>query len=146
MIALSLFLMATVAGDLPLEQSVALARSAVSVCAARGAPVSAAVVDADGIAIVILRGDGAKKPPVAAPRKAATAVKFQAPGSEMEPREASDPEFAALIKGNPELNAHGGSLPIYRAGKLVGGLAVADTDHGTADACAREALKANPVN
>lgn len=146
MIVLSLFLTAAAVGDLPLDQSVALARSAVSVCAARGALVSAAVVDADGIAIVILRGDGAKKAPVAAPRKAATAVKFQAPGSEMEPREASDPDFAALIKANPELNAHGGSLPIYKAGKLIGGLAVADTDHATADVCAREALKANPVN
>ncbi|MBP2161589.1 MULTISPECIES: heme-binding protein [Asticcacaulis] len=142
---LSLFMMAATAGDLPLDQSLALARSAISVCAAKGAPVSAAVVDADGIAIVILRGDGSKKPPVAAPRKAATAVRFQAPGSEMEPREASDPEFAALIKANPELNAHGGSLPIFKAGKLIGGLAVADIDHATADACAREALKANPV-
>lgn len=142
---LSLFMMAATAGDLPLDQSLALARSAISVCAAKGAPVSAAVVDADGIAIVTLRGDGSKKPPVAAPRKAATAVRFQVPGSEMEPREASDPEFAALIKANPELNAHGGSLPIFKAGKLIGGLAVADTDHATADACAREALKANPV-
>lgn len=149
MIALSLIAFAATAAvtDLPLETSLSLAKSAIEACEARGAPVSAAVVDQNGVPIVVLRGDGVTKPPVAAPRKAATAVKFAAPGSEMEPREASDPEFAAIIKANPELyNAHGGSVPIYRAGRIVGGLAVADTDHKIADACAREALKSVPLN
>jgi uncharacterized protein GlcG (DUF336 family) len=142
-----LTLAAAVATDLPLETSLLLAKSAIRACEARSAPVSAAVVDQNGVPIVVLRGDGVTKPPVAAPRKAATAVKFAAPGSEMEPREASDPAFAAIIKANPELyNAHGGSVPIYKDGRVIGGLAVADTDHKIADACAREALKSVPLN
>ncbi|MEJ2814393.1 heme-binding protein [Caulobacter sp. CCG-8] len=125
--------------DLPL--SVDLARAAVDACAAKGAAVSAAVVDDKGNPLVVLRSPASPKPPVAAPRKAATAVQFDAPGSVMEPREKTDPAFAALIKAEPErLNPHAGSLPLHMGGQLVGGLAVADTSHETADACAREAL------
>ncbi len=125
--------------DLPL--SIDLARAAVDACAAKGAAVSASVVDDKGNPLVVLRAPASPKPPVAAPRKAATAVQFDAPGSAMEPREKADPAFAALIKAEPErLNPHGGSLPLHIDGKLVGGLAVADTSHETADACAREAL------
>lgn len=125
--------------DLPF--SVGLARAAVDACAAKGAPVSVAVVDDKGNPLVVLRAPASPKPPVAAPRKAATAVQFDAPGSVMEPREKTDPAFAALIKAEPErLNPHAGSLPLHMDGKLVGGLAVADTTHETADACAREAL------
>ena len=125
--------------DLPL--SVDLARAAVDACAAKGAPVSVAVVDDKGNPLVVLRAPASPKPPVAAPRKAATAVQFDAPGSVMEPREQADPAFAALIKAEPErLNPHGGSLPLHMGGRLVGGLAVADTSHEMADACARAAL------
>jgi uncharacterized protein GlcG (DUF336 family) len=125
--------------DLPL--SIDLARAAVDACAAKGAAVSVAVVDDKGNPLVVLRAPGSAKPPVAAPRKAATAVQFDAPGSQMEPREKTDPAFAALIKAEPErLNPHAGSLPLHRDAKLVGGLAVADTSHETADACARAAL------
>ena len=133
------FAQAPVALDLPL--SIGLARAAVDACAAKGASVSVAVVDEKGNPLVLLRAPASPKPPIAAPRKAATAVQFDAPGSEMETREKTDPAFAALIKAEPErLNAHGGSLPLHMGGKLVGGLAVADTSHETADACARAAL------
>jgi uncharacterized protein GlcG (DUF336 family) len=125
--------------DLPL--SIGLAQAAIDACAAQGAAVSAAVVDDKGNPLVVLRAPGSPKPPVAAPRKAATAVQFDAPGSQMEPRQKTDPAFAALIAAEPErLNPHAGSLPLHMAGKLVGGLAVADTTHETADACARAAL------
>jgi uncharacterized protein GlcG (DUF336 family) len=125
--------------DLPL--SIGLAQAAVDACAAKGAAVSVAVVDDKGNPLVVLRSPASPKPPVAAPRKAATAVQFDAPGSAMEPREKTDPAFATLIKAEPDrLNPHAGSLPLHMAGKLVGGLAVADTTHETADACARAAL------
>lgn len=130
---------APVALDLPL--SIDLARAAIDACAAKGAAVSAAVVDDKGNPLVVLRALASLKPPVAAPRKAATAVQFDAPGSVMEPREKTDPAFAALIKAEPErLNPHGGSLPLHINGRLVGGLAVADTSHEMADACARAGL------
>ena len=125
--------------DLPL--SIDLARAAVDACAAKGAAVSVAVVDDKGNSLVVLRAPASAKPPVAAPRKAATAVQFDAPGSVMEPREKTDPAFAALIKAEPErLNPHAGSLPLHIDGQLVGGLAVADTSHEMADACARAGL------
>lgn len=138
-IPMAAFAQAPPALDLPL--SVDLAKAAVDACAARGASVSVAVVDDKGNPLVVLRAPASPKPPVAAPRKAATAVQFDAPGSVMEPREKADPAFAALIRAEPErLNPHGGSLPLHRDGRLVGGLAVADTSHETADACARAAL------
>ena len=117
------------------------ARAAIDACAAKGAAVSVAVVDDKGNPLVVLRAPTSAKPPVAAPRKAATAVQFDAPGSVMEPREQTDPAFAALIKAEPErLNPHAGSLPLHMNGRLVGGLAVADTSHEMADACARAGL------
>jgi uncharacterized protein GlcG (DUF336 family) len=125
--------------DLPF--SIDLAKAAIDACAVKGAAVSVAVVDDKGNPLVVLRSPGSPKPPVAAPRKAATSVQFDAPGSQMEPREKIDPAFAALIKAEPErLNPHAGSLPLHMAGKLVGGLAVADTSHELADGCARAAL------
>jgi uncharacterized protein GlcG (DUF336 family) len=125
--------------DLPL--SIDLARAAIDACAAKGLPASASVVDDKGNPLVVLRAPDSPKPPIAAPRKAATAVQFDAPGSEMEPRQKADPDFAARIAAEPDrLNPHGGSLPLHIDGKLVGGLAVADVSHEAADACARAAL------
>ena len=128
-------------GDLDLSLSIDLARAAIDACAARGLPASASVVDAKGNPLVILRAPASLKPPIAAPRKAATAVRFDASGSVMEPRQKTDPDFAAKIAAEPDqLNPHGGSLPLHRDGRLVGGLAVADVSHEAADACARAAL------
>jgi uncharacterized protein GlcG (DUF336 family) len=125
--------------DLPL--SIDLARAAIDACAVKGLPASASVVDDKGNPLVVLRAPASPKPPIAAPRKAATAVQFGAPGSEMEPRQKADPDFAARIAAEPDrLNPHGGSLPLHIDGKLVGGLAVADVSHEAADACARAAL------
>lgn len=133
--------------DLTLSMAIDLARTALEVCAARGYPASASVVDAQGVALVILRHPGSAKPPLAAPRKAATAVLFDAPGSVMEPREKTDAAFAALIAAQPErLNPHGGSLPLHVGDRLVGGLAVADAPHDIADQCARSALARSPLS
>lgn len=139
---LSLLLAFTASTTAPsLAESIALARAAIHACETKGQPVSTSVVDAAGVPIVVLRGDGVSKSPVTAPRKAATAVAFQAPGSVLEAREKSDPEFAAAIAARSDVyNAHGGSLPLYRQGRLIGGLAVADTSHEIADACARAAV------
>jgi uncharacterized protein GlcG (DUF336 family) len=126
---------------LTLPTAIGLARAAIDVCAAKGAHVSVAVVDAKGNPLVVLRDELSPKPPIAAPRKANAAVVFDQPGSIMEPREKSDPEFAAKIKADPDhLNPHAGSLPLHVGATVVGGLAIADTTHETADQCARAAL------
>ncbi len=126
-----------------LDVSLKLAQAAISACQARGFSASASVVDSAGLVKVTLRADGAPKPPVAAPLKAATAAAFDAPGSEMEPRTKTDPAFAAQIDAHKDMyNPHAGSLPLHENGKVIGGLAVADVPHEAADACAREALDA----
>jgi uncharacterized protein GlcG (DUF336 family) len=130
---------------LTLPTALDLASAAMGACAAKDVHVSVAVVDAKGNVLVVLRDELSPKPPIAAPRKAATAVMFDQPGNLMEPREASDPAFAARIAADPDhLNPHGGSLPMHIGATLVGGLAVADTSHQVADQCARAALAKFP--
>ncbi|WP_297511387.1 heme-binding protein [uncultured Caulobacter sp.] len=122
-----------------------LAKTAIAACAASGAHVSAAVVDAHGNVLAVLRDEQSPKPPIAAPRKANAAVVFDQPGSVMEPRQKTDPDFAAKIAADPDyLNPHAGSLPLHVGTAVVGGLAVADTTHETADQCARAALAKFP--
>ena len=131
----------TAAVRLDLSLAIRLADTAIGACASRNAPVSASVVDKDGNPLVVLRADASPKLPVAAPAKAAAAAMFDSPGSVMEQREKSDADFAARIAGSGgKLIAHGGSLPLHQDGHVIGGLAVADVDHATADVCAREAL------
>jgi uncharacterized protein GlcG (DUF336 family) len=130
---------------LTLATAIDLAKASIDACAAQGAHVSVAVVDAKGNPLVVLRDEQSPKPPIAAPRKANAAVVFDSPGSVMEPRQKSDPDFAAKIAADPDhLNPHAGSLPLHLAGVVVGGLAIADTTHETADQCARAALARFP--
>ena len=80
-----------------------LAQAAIDDCQARGYPASASVVDAKGVVRVTLRGDGAIKPPVAAPIKAFTAFTFNQAGSDMKAREQSDTAFRAQIAAHSDL-------------------------------------------
>ena len=130
-----------------LAQSLSLAQDALDDCAARGYAASVSVVDSTGLAKVVLRSDEQGKPPVAAPKKAATAVAFDQAGSDMEAREKTDPAFAAQLAAHPDIyNDHPGSVPLHLNGVLIGGLAVADVPHDVADACARAALAKSPLN
>lgn len=131
----------TLAPGPSLDVALKLAQGALDACQARGFAASAAVVDSVGRVKVTLRADGAPKPPVAAPLKAATAAAFDAPGSALEARAASDTAFAAQLAAHKDIyNDHPGSLPLHKDGQVFGGLAVADVPHDVADACAREAL------
>ena len=130
-----------------LMQSLKLAQAALDACHAKGYDGSAAVVDSMGLVKVVLRADGAPKPPVAAPMKAAAAAAFDQPGAEMEPRSKTDAAFAAQLATHKDIyNDHPGSLPLHKDGKLIGGLAVADVPHDVADTCARAAVAAAWIN
>lgn len=145
MLAVLAFAASVTTQPLTLPTAIDLAKAAVDACAAKGAHVSAAVIDASGNPLVVLRDEQSLKAPVAAPRKANAAIVFDQPGSVMEPREKTDPDFAARIKADPDhLNPHAGSLPLHVGDTVVGGLGVADTGHETADACARAALAKFP--
>lgn len=133
------------AGGIAFAPALQLAQAAIDDCQARGYPASASVVDAQGVVRVTLRGDGAVKPPVAAPIKAFTAFSFNQSGVEMEAREKTDADFKARIEAHRDIyNDHAGSLPLRHEGVLIGGLAVADVPHEIADACARAALARYP--
>lgn len=122
-----------------------LAEAAIDDCQARGYPASASVVDAKGVVRVTLRGDGAPKPPVAAPIKAFTAFTFNQAGSDMQTREQTDATFKAELDAHKDIyNDHAGSLPLRHGAVLIGALAVADVPHEIADACARAALARYP--
>jgi uncharacterized protein GlcG (DUF336 family) len=148
LVALALFALVADSAPAPspapgptLDQSLKLAQAALAACHAKGYDGSAAVVDSAGLVKVVLRADGAPKPPVAAPMKAAAAAAFDQPGSEMEPRSKTDAAFAAQLAAHKDLyNDHPGSMPLHRDGKLIGGLAVADVPHDVADSCARAAV------
>ncbi len=123
-----------------------MGQAALDTCRAQGYPASVSVVDANGRVKVTLRDDGAVKPPLAAPLKAATAATFDEAGSDMEPRAKTDPVFGAQIAAHPDIyNDHPGSVPLHRNGNLAGGLAVADVPHDVADGCARAALAQFPL-
>ena len=129
-----------------LKYALGLSSAALEQCAAKGYAASVSVVDAKGVVRVVLRDDGAPKAPAAAPLKAATAAIFGLAGSEMAAREQSDASFAAAISAHHDLyNDHPGSLPLKRAGKVIGGVAVADVPHDVADSCVRQALALWPV-
>ncbi len=147
-VALVLFALAADPAPAPaagptLDQSLKLAQAALDACHAKGYDGSVAVVDSTGLIKVVLRADGAAKPPVAAPMKAAAAAAFDQPGSQMEPRSKTDAAFAAQLAAHKDIyNDHPGSLPLHKDGKLIGGLAVADVPHDIADTCARAAVAA----
>jgi uncharacterized protein GlcG (DUF336 family) len=151
-VALALFALAANAALAPapgptLDQSLKLAQAALDACHAKGYDGSAAVVDSAGLVKIVIRADGAPKPPIAAPMKAAAAAAFDLPGSEMEPRTKTDAAFAAQLAAHKDIyNDHPGSVPLHKDGKLVGGLAVADVPHDVADTCARAAVAAAWTN
>ncbi len=133
------------ADGIALAPALQLAEAAIDDCQARGYPASASVVDAKGVVRVTLRGDGAIKPPVAAPIKAFTAFTFNQSGSEMQIREQTDATFKAELDAHKDIyNDHAGSLPLRHGDVLIGALAVADVPHEIADACARAALAKYP--
>jgi uncharacterized protein GlcG (DUF336 family) len=126
-----------------LAESLSLAQAALGACKAKGYNASVTVVDAIGLVRVTLRADGAGTPPVASPLKAAAAAHFNAPGTELEAREQTDPAFKAELAAHKDLyNDHPGSMPLHLHGQVVGGVAIADVPHEIADGCVREAVKA----
>ncbi|MFT3907301.1 MAG: heme-binding protein [Steroidobacteraceae bacterium] len=124
-----------------LQSALALAESALAACKTKGFAVSVSVVDSAGLAKVTLGADGSPGRTATSVRKAATAVAFNAPGSELEARAAKDKDFAAKIAANPDYNDHPGSLPLLLDGKLIGGIGIGGAPtHEDDEACARSAV------
>jgi uncharacterized protein GlcG (DUF336 family) len=96
--------------SLPMAE--AIANGAMDACKAMGYKVSVAVVDRDGLPIVMLRGDGAGlHTPEGAERKAYTARTFRAPSADFLKRMQRDPAAQASESYSHVLALPGG-LPI----------------------------------
>ena len=98
--------------NLSLGMAQAIANGAMDKCEEMGFRISVAVVDRDGLPIVMLRGDGAGlHTPEGADRKAYTARTFRAPSADFVKRMLNDPT-AAGSKEYTRVLALSGGLPI----------------------------------
>jgi uncharacterized protein GlcG (DUF336 family) len=117
-----------------------LATAAQADCANRGFPVTVAVVDPDGVDILVQRADGTTGATVAVARgKARAAAGFQSPTAGLQEQAKSNPGFTSL----PDFVILPGGEPIRSGQALVGGVGVSGAPSGAIDdLCAAAGLKA----
>jgi uncharacterized protein GlcG (DUF336 family) len=117
-----------------------LANAAMNNCANRGFPVSVAVVDPDGIDIVVQRADGATGATVAVARdKAHASAGFQSPTSGLSDAAKTNPGLIAVR----DFSILPGGEPIRSGKSLVGGVGVSGAPSGDIDdLCAKAGLRA----
>ena len=106
-----------------------------------GLAVAAAVVDAQGIVLALLRMDGVA-PPVAefALDKAFTAATMRRTTAAFAERMGGSPSLTLGLSTRSRLLAWGGGLPVLKDGRVVGGLGVSGAKDHEDIACARHAL------
>ena len=126
---------------LPLALAQEAAFAAVSSCAANGFRESVAVVDADGVVRVTMRGDGAGAHTLnSAFRKAYTAATFGRPTSAWAEAIAKNPDVGAMQHIDNILMA-GGGIPIRVGAELVGAIGAAGAPGFDKDeACAQAGI------
>lgn len=129
---------------LSMENALQAAKAAVTDCREKGYMVSAAVVDASGHLLVLLRSNGAGPHTVdSSYRKAYTALSLRKPTHELAQMIAKDPEIQALRDMNDMILILGGGLPIQINGKVAGGIGVGGAPGAMLDvACAQAGVKA----
>lgn len=124
---------------LAMDINTKIAVEAVKACNAKGIPVSATVVDRNGIIMAQIRHEMA--PPVSlsiSQKKAYTAVMFNAKGSQL-----SSQATSALPTLGEGLAFMAGSVPIEAAGKLYGAVGVSGAPGGDIDeSCAAAGVAA----
>lgn len=128
---------------LPLALAQQAATAAVAACAAQGYKETVAVLDADGVERVVLRGDGSGAHTLnSAFRKAFTAATFGRPTSAWKAAVAQNPEVGNMQRIDNILFA-GGGLPIRAGNELVGAIGAAGAPGFDKDeACAQAGIDA----
>lgn len=135
---------AVTSSSLSTESALQAAKAAVADCRGKGYAVSAAVVDAGGHLLALLRSNEAGPHTVdSSYRKAYTALSLRRPTHELARMVARDPEIQALHNMNDRILILGGGLPIQIAGKVAGGIGVGGAPGTMLDvACAQAGIQA----
>jgi uncharacterized protein GlcG (DUF336 family) len=124
---------------MPLSMAQAIANGAMEACKAMGYKISVAVVDRDGLTMVMLRGDGAGlHTPEGAERKAYTARTFRAPSADFLKRMQNDPAAHASESYSHVLALPGG-LPIKAGDDVIGAVGVSGSP-GKDDDCGQAGI------
>lgn len=127
---------------LPATLANAAAAAVVAACAKQNYTETAVVVDADGVRIALLRGDGAGAHTLdSAYYKAYTAASFKADSTAVVERAKTNPTLMTLLTKLPNVVAAGGGLVIKTGNETIGAIGAAgapgfDLD----DACAKAGL------
>jgi uncharacterized protein GlcG (DUF336 family) len=122
-----------------LAMAQAIANAAMEKCKELGFKVSVAVIDRAGLAIVVLRGDGAGlHTPEGADRKAYTARTFGAPSADFVKRMLNDPTSVGSKEYTRVLALPGG-LPIKVGDEVVGAVGVSGSP-GRDDECSQAGI------
>jgi uncharacterized protein GlcG (DUF336 family) len=130
------------AKQLTVDAAFTAARAAMKACSDQNYRVSVAVVDADGLLKVQLRGDGVGPHSLDSSRqKAYTAATFKRSTVEVEKGFRDRPERA--LERLPNMLFVGGGLPIKAGEEVVGGIGVSGAPGGERDeGCAKAGLDA----
>lgn len=125
---------------LPMKTAQKVAEKAIDDCAKKGFPVTATVVDFDGIVIVQLRADGTTAASVDASKgKAVASAGFRSPTSGLTAAAATNPGLLQV----PGFVILAGGLPIQGSSGVIGGIGVGGAPSGTIDeGCATVGLDA----
>ena len=119
--------------NISLAMAQTIAQAALAQCESMGFKVSVAVVDRGGLAIVMLRGDGAGlHTPEGAERKAYTARTFSQPSADFVKRMTDRPDTVGSVHYNRVLALAGG-LPIKAGNETIGGVGVSGAPGGEKD-------------
>jgi uncharacterized protein GlcG (DUF336 family) len=123
---------------LPLNLAQRAATTALADCTRQGSPVTATVVNADGITIVVLRNDGANAASVDSSKgKAVASAGFRSPSDQL--NATANPGLLQV----PGFIVLGGGLPISSGGKVVGAIGVGGAPSGAIDkTCAQAGIAA----
>jgi uncharacterized protein GlcG (DUF336 family) len=125
--------------NLTLAMAQTIANGAMESCKGMGYKVSVAVLDRDGLTLVMLRGDGAGlHTPEGAERKAYTAKTFRAPSAAFLKRMTTDPAAHASETYSRVLALPGG-LPIKVGEDVVGAVGVSGSP-GKDDDCGQAGI------
>lgn len=97
-------------------------------------PLGVAVVDSEGVAKLIYVPDRSEAwHGYSAVRKAYTAVTFQSDTSKLVKKAQEDPETAAKVKADPNLQAFSGGLLLKVGDKIIGAIGVSGAEPGGHD-------------